>query len=349
MLSVKKKMIYSLDNFRAIAILLIVLGHCIFIDLVFFNQRTEAFNIFFIDFVHGNTALFVFITAYLTPVVFWSKLDFNYVDFLKDKTKKILLPYFFLVTVTFLFFSYIGVGFFYKNNLNFFYEWFLYLLTGKIFSSYWYIPFIFLFFILSPFYNIIYKMSLQKILLFFVFSIFLSMIIHRPYANLNPLHSLIYYTPFFLLGFYVNKNKPIFTTYKSVILSGGIFFVISYVLYMSGDVGNRHKYLFQFNGFDLMVLSKISLIVFMFSFFEIFLKDRIQLLSYFAKISFGLFFVHAPVIYFLYKFIFNKNQFLNTGIWGIFVFYILVLVLSVFIIEILKMVLKNRSKYIIGC
>lgn len=348
MLSVKKQIIYSLDNFRAIAILLIILGHCIFIDLVFFNQRTEAFNIFFINFVQGNTALFVFITAYLTPVIFWSKSDFDYVDFLKDKFKKILLPYLFMVTMAFFIFSYMGVGFFYKNNLNYFSEWVLYFLTGKIFSSYWYIPFIFLFFILSPFYYSIYKMSLHKILLLLVLSIFLAMLIHRPYANLNPLHALIYYTPFFLLGFYVNKSKHLFISYKSVIISGIIFFVLSYILYISGDVGNRHKYLFQFNGFDLMVLTKMSLIIFMFGVFEIFLKDRIPLLSYFSKVSFGLFFVHAPVIYFLSKFVFYKNQFLNMGIWGIIVFYLLVLAFSIFFIEILKIVLKTKSKYIIG-
>lgn len=339
-----------MDNFRAISILLIIWGHCLFIDKNLITYLYHETDLFFINFLKGNTALFVFVTGYLTPIIFWNG-EFNYQKFLNDKVKKIIIPYLFMTTMGFMLFFLFGMDLHLNYNiqgLSYYVQWVSYVGTGGAFVGYWYIPFIFIFFILSPFYKKIFELEKEKILLLLIVCIFISLVVHRPYSNANPFHSIIYYSSFFLLGFYVNKNKNFFLKKNVIFVSFLIFIISSLILYFSGGRGNQYKNLFEFNGFDVIVFTKIFLIVFIFGVFEIFLNYKIKILSYFSNVSFSLYFIHTPVIYILSKCFFDGDEFLDTRVWGSFIFFLIVLFFSVFIIFLIKKILKERSKYFIG-
>lgn len=92
------------------------------------------------------------------------------------------------------------------------------------------------------------------------------MIVHRPEANLSPLHSFIYFTPIYLLGIYFSRNHKYFLTFlkgKALLLGIGIVFLSLLQIRFYGTYGNFHKHeIFSYQEFDVIIIQKILLIFF---------------------------------------------------------------------------------------
>ena len=193
------------DYFRGVAIVLIVAGHCYYpwgIDT--FAERVVA------NLITGSTALFVFISGFFFHRVYAPKFKLR--RFLTKKGRIVLLPYVLLSSLRFLA-TLIRHGPpatamdhpVISTLLH--YLLFLWQGTAEALTGYWYIPFIMLIFAASPLFLQYIKLSLKIQLTIFSALIVVSMLVHRPWHNLSPIHSVIYFTPIYLLGIIYSMHQ----------------------------------------------------------------------------------------------------------------------------------------------
>ncbi|MGI9491952.1 MAG: acyltransferase family protein [Geminicoccaceae bacterium] len=343
----KQKRLIDFDYFRAFGILFIICGHCP-------NKwdREGYAEIVFSNVIDGNTALFVFISGFFFHRIFYN--DFDLSNFLMKKTMGVFIPYI-ILTTSFIMICYIlfgGVNFPFRihsdDDLNNVISAVANFITGKTLTAYWYIPFIMIIFIISPVFVLFIKIQKKTQILIMIFLFIVSMYVHRPVLNINPLHSVLYFLPYYLIGIFYSQNK---ITIDDMI-KGNLFnffllvITVSTVMFYVDQIGNSHKvFPWIWNGLDLMVLQKISLIFFMLCLCKTLEKNNIALLTYFAQRSFALFFIH-PWVIFAAKILF-LNQYLQGAIGSLMLFP-LVLLVSVLLAETVKLVFKERSRFLIG-
>lgn len=345
--------IASFDYMRGVAILIIVAGHCYDSwQIDSFGERVLA------DLISGGTSLFVFISGFFFHYIFYQR--FNYVDFMKKKIQLVFMPYLFLSTLG-LFALYqlkfplpvqellhlgplTGFG-------DFLWAFELYILTGKTTIAYWYIPFIMIVFALSPLFIFYIRLDAKtRIQLFFTLLI-VSLIIHRPMDNLSPMHSVLYFLPIYLLGIICSIHRIQIIEYihnKTFALG---LLTLFFALFQAGfylDYGSMHKVsIFSYNGFDISLLQKVCLCLFLFSFLHRYEHQSLPRLKFLADSSFAIFFVHPWVI----MFVDYSNVVSSVGAAGFTAFVFkttIVLALTLFAIVFGKQLLQRRSRLIIG-
>ncbi|MDC7223594.1 MAG: acyltransferase [Spirochaetales bacterium] len=346
-----KRFRQDLHCFRAFAIIMIVAGHAL-------GDWQEANVLGFMKtFLLGGTALFVFISG-----VFFNYLtgdDFSYEKYIKKKFQNIIMPYAVVTTVFFLY-LYVIRDFnpdYYEDNLLVSYV--VELLMGKVFIQFWYIPFALLLFLTAPlflhFRSISRNYQIPVLLVWFA----LSMFMHRPDFTLNPfmfIHAYLYYVPFYMLGIVYDQNSEKLESRlnrKLLPLLSLLFFSLSlcivyFQVFKTNHIGNYHKYLFSFEGIDLTVPAKITLILSLLFLAQLFDKGEIRLLRLIGDTSFAIFFLH----------VFFLNQFNNYIIPYsgsplhdmvlLFVRTIIAVALSVCTACFIKYFLGRKSRYVIG-
>jgi len=337
----------SFDYFRGLAILLIVAGHTLGPWSIDTMPEMIVGNL-----ILGATALFVFISGFFFHYKFYAR--FRYEQFIGKKATNVLLPYCFLtllaLAVKGLWFGEVRFeGLMWSEILTLSVQ---YLWTGQIFSAYWYVPFIMLMFVLSPVFICYIRLTTRvQLILLFAFVAF-SMWAHRPLGNLSPWHSVVYYLSIYLLGIvYSQYNKKIrnFIAKKSVSLGLLTLLIVLTQIVLYGDYRNFHKpTIGLFNGFDIMILQKIALIFFVLSVLEKLGRFDVYILKYLANLSFAIYFIHPWVIFFIdYYHVLDVIEFLPGAI--IFVIkFLCVMALSILIARVVKLALKDRSRYFIG-
>lgn len=332
------------DNFRALVILMIVFRHS-YND----NAVDEFFEILIANALDGGSSLFVFVSGYFFYRVFYN--NFSYKQFLTKKAKFILTPYIFLSV------SYMSLSLALGNSLTFvddivygnqIYVFIANILSGRTLFTYWYIPFICLVFILSPLYIKFIELGVM-LKVFIILSLYsLAFFINRPMYNLNPFHSLIYYTPFYMLGIVCAQyHKEIFGFVQDKI----IYFLIIWVgtllgMNYSGQIGNVHRFIFdEVIYFDMMIFQKIFFIAVILTLFKLFLDKRISCLKFIAETSFAIYFLHAWVILLAKKInIFDSFS----GLGGALLIGSLATGISISVAVLLKRVLRDKSRYLTG-
>jgi len=338
------------DYFRAIAILFVVAGHSYYPWHI--NSLPEMV---IANLITGGTALFVFISGFFFHRIFYPK--FQFWSFLIKKSKNVLLPYIVLSSVGFLFIVVICdtpnphiVGD--VNGFNNIFLYLKYLWTGQIITAYWYIPFIMIIFAISPLFIKYIDLSLIKQIYIFILLLVVSMLIHRPAHNLSPIHSVIYFTPLYMLGIiFSNNEKSIcnFIKNKSFIL-GIVTLLISVIQVAENDsYGNyQKKEMLSYAGVDIIIIQKIFMIFFFLSILQKIDKKEIKFLKYIASISFAIYLLHPWVLkYFSYLSITDYISFLP----GIILFpikTILIIGICLAVATLFKTILGKRSRYIIG-
>jgi len=225
-------------------------------------------------------------------------------------------------------------------------------MIGYVLTAYWYIPFIMLTFILSPIFLKYIELTKAKQLIFIFFLLLLSMIVHRPEANLSPFHSFIYFTPIYLTGIVFSlyqENILKFLDGKIILLGMGVVGLSLLQINFYGTYGNFHKAeLFSYQGIDRIIIQKILLIFFIIAFLQKFINNHIPVLKYLASISFPIFFIHPWILFFI------KHYSITDYLWflpDVFIFMlttIIAVVGSIFIANLIKLAFKNRSNFIIG-
>lgn len=346
--------IIAFDYFRGIAILFIVAGHSYghwAIDS--FGERVLA------NLITGGTALFVFISGFFFHYVYYEK--FHYKEFLEKKAKQVLLPYLIL--------SVIGIAYYVlsldplpfagalgikkpESWMKFIEVVTIYLWTGRIANTYWYIPFILIIFIISPFFIRYIKLPAAYRIYIFLILLIAAMFIHRPVKNLSPLHSVLYFMPIYMLGIICSIHRDSVVEFikgKSIIIGLVVLFLsVLQVLLFKGH-GNFHKEeIFSYGGVDIIILQKIAMCFFFLSILQKYENSNIPALKLLASSSFAIFFIHPWIL----------EMFLKTGVLSFLEFLpgmeiflmtaLLALISSFLVAYIIKLGLKNNSRYVTG-
>ena len=224
--------------------------------------------------------------------------------------------------------------------------------TGSIATPYWYVPFILIVFILSPLFMKYIELPKISRNIIFLILLIISMMVHRPLSNLSPIHSLLYFTPVYLLGIICSIHREYvfkFIENKTIMIGSIVLLLSTAQALIHNGYGNYHKAdIFSYNEIDIIILQKIALCFFFLSLLQKYKDRKIPALELLASSSFAIFFIHPWVIILLSKS--GMITFLNF-LPGFFVFIstaIMTVIISLVIALTIKLGLKRYSRFAIG-
>lgn len=341
----------SLNHFRAISIVIIVAGHCYGISSLEFNSLFEQI---INNLITGGTSLFVFISGFLFHHIFYKK--YQYRKFIYAKFKNIIIPYTLLSIVP------IFLCVFFKKEI--FGDYFLpggngaiheylipalkYYWTGRFLTPYWYIPFIFITFLLSPLHIYFIRAKVPTQLFLIVLFSIISILMHRPNDNLSIFQSVVYFFPIYCIGIMTSLNRE--KVYAFLLgKEAYLFFIVIALAFLEaqlGHVGNYHKSPFSFNGVDILYFQKLFMCFFLLSFLNKFEAYNNNYLHLLASTSFTIFFLHPFLIYAISK---VNPDFLQHESWLMYIALVLVIVcVSIAVAVITKKIIPKYSRYFTG-
>lgn len=284
--TIRRERLAEFDYLRGMAIAMIVLGHSIFLAQPVFPALLE-------NVLRGGTGLFVFISGFFFHRVFYARFD--YTQFIAKKASALLIP-FLIISAFALLIRMLGWwqdGLTWQENLlNAWYT----LRNGYILYPHWYIPFIFLTFLCSPLHLVYIRAQLSgKIIVLLAFSL-IALLIHRPQSNSNFLQSLIYFTPYYLLGILFSQYEPQLRRWHWPLLVVSLLIIATTAIvqtYIWVHLGNYHKAAFVYEGWDLqfiqVLLGCIALLTLCRHIHWPWLQQH---LCWLADLSFPIFFIH---------------------------------------------------------
>jgi fucose 4-O-acetylase-like acetyltransferase len=282
----QRERVVEFDYLRGLAIALIVLGHSIFIAQPMFPVLLE-------NLLRGGTGLFVFISGFFFHRVFYHR--FEYRTFIAKKAKALPIPFLsislFALALRMLGWWQDGVDW-QQNLLNAWYT----LRNAYVLYPHWYIPFILLTFLCAPLHKryIELRAPLQVTLLI-IFS-FIAVLMHRPESNSNFLQSLIYFTPYYLLGILVSQYHPLLIRWHWPLLLLSVFIIAATALaqtYVWVHIGNYHTAAFTYAGWDLQFIQTLFACIALLALCRhIHWSWLQQHLNWLAELSFPIFFIH---------------------------------------------------------
>ncbi len=340
----------SLEYFRAVSIILIVMGHCYGIsgwEFDSFWDRVLA------NIISGGTSLFVFISGFLFHHVFYPK--FVYTKFIKKKIKNVYIPYLILsiIPVCIALYTRIPYEEFYFGHQDTIYDKvirpiLLYYLHGGV-MAYWYIPFIMTIFIISPFFIWYINRSLKSKIYIILILTVISLFMHRPVNNLSIIQSVIYFLPVYMFGIlcsieseWIYKKLNGKDKYLLIIV---IFFAILQASIMD-TCGNLQKNPFDYNGVDISFLQKNILCLFFMVFLYRFEDKEFMLLKHLAVSSFSTYFLHGWFILFIW---YGREYYEKyDGLYTLPIFTAIVVWISYITAVWVKKVFPNTSRMLIG-
>ena len=294
------------------------------------------------------TTWFVFISGYLLSHTEFVN-NFNFKNYIHKKIKFVLTPYLIVSLPAILAALYVSRPHFYDLT-NFEYTLWALSVGGNVIRPMWFIPMIFLFFLTSPMFH---KLNRQLLPILTIICLTFSMLSWRPFNNSNPFFSFAHFLGFYLLGIYLQSiRENIYSiSIKSailIILTSLISFIALLLKYWEHFIlqSNFVSFFERIGEFNPMQLGKLLILISLFVFLEIFLNRRITALSRLAKISFGLFFIHGFYMLIFSRFIAPMTP--ESPI-KLIIEFTLVIPFSIFTVHLIKLALKNRSKYVIGC
>ena len=359
-----RKFLNSINYFRGIAIIIIVMTHSYGIAHWNVYQNASLFEKLFYSLNLNGSVFFVFISGYLYNHIFYPK--FNYKIFLIKKAKFVIIPYLIcsalpiLYTVFDLNNEWIFNIVFDSGGIAFLPEsiqdkpllailWFL--ATGRAVYAYWFIPMIIMIFVLSPLIN--YLIKSQHLIHIILMLIPIAMIVHRPLQNMNPLHSLVYFLPIYLLGIYSSINREKILVYlqsnqiKIIILLLSILLCLIQVLFFNIS-GNFSKNFLMITVPDVNIIQKILLCFLFIAVLENWENTEIKSLKKTAETSFAIYFIHPFLIRPLTRLSRNLGFEFQGNLLTLLIATFLMVVIAIAIAQTLKLILKKKSRYLIG-
>lgn len=352
----------SLNYFRAIAILFIVLGHSYILAGVNFSTLSLRDEVL-INLITGGTTLFVFISGFLFHHIFLPK--YQYKNFIVGKVKNVLIPYL-ILSIPIIFIYMEGKGwqqYYLPVSKGLIGEYIIptleYYLSGDALGGYWYIPFVMLTFLMAPVHVLFaYQKTLIQLLIIALF-LLISLLMQRPVNNLYVLQSVLYFFPVYLIGITCSIHKE--KIYD--VMTGKEPFLLFLVIYLAvleallGQHGNYQKEIFVFNGIDVSLIQKLILSLFFMVWLHRFEKTSNEPMNLIASTSFGIFFLHGYFIFIINQIAYKLGatnlynliniEFLSPWLLIIPIFTILIL-LSILTVTSLKKIIPKYSRYIVG-
>ena len=345
--------LYVFDNLRAIAIILIVMGHSYgpwAIDSV--PEELVA------TLITGGTTLFVLISGFFFHNTFFPR--FSQRSFVRTKFINVGTPYLVLTTgyciVALWVCGQAPPAEFYRaapgGLLDSGLLYVQYLVTGRAVVGHWYVPFILLVFTASPVFIQFIGLKPASQFAMTGVALFVSMLVHRPAQNDNPVHSVLYFAPVYLGGILVSLyREEVFSFLKRHTTGLAIVVTLATLLkvLVDGNHNNRHKpEVFTFAGVDIFVVQKCLQTGLMLSLLLRFADRRIPMFQYIAERSFAIFFLHG-LVQIVYREAFPGL--VPSSLPGFFAFLLgatLTFAGSVVVANVIHALLKSRSRFIIG-
>ncbi len=332
---------HSIENFRGLAILFVMASHL----LTLRSAGPWGDALYFL--VGDATSWFVFVSGYLFCHTEIRRFDFR--AYLAKKLRFVLAPYLVFATLA------IGVGVYHSRPELLGLTWPAYVLWslvvgGSVVPPLWFVPMITGFFVLSPVFIRLARnrglgLAVAAAMAFSLFS-------GRPVANLNPLLALLHFAGFYLLGLLVatrahdtGRALQGWRGWAVAAVGTGVFAGAGW--HYGGYAASPEGFVAGLGHLNHMQLGKLGLLTAIYVVFEKLYNRENRLLGYFAKISFGLFFVHGFVVLAL-SLLMSRGPLLPAA-WLPVVEGACVGVGSVLIVEGLKSAFKHRSRYVLGC
>jgi probable poly-beta-1,6-N-acetyl-D-glucosamine export protein len=348
--------INSINHFRGIAILIIVLGHCFW--LINFDHHSVFANTIY-NLIIGGTSFFVFISGFLLHHVVYKRYVFK--TFFVKQSKHILIPYLIMSSIPIIE-LFIGM---YKAGLDSFSSTVEYLANfhiirhylssvGVNYIGYWYIPFIIIIFAMSPLFIRFITLNFKIQVIITLSLLFLSFFVHKaPLRNdYSVFQNVLYFMPIYLLGILCSEKKEILYTKLKGKEFYILFLAIALALFQAslGKFGNYHKPAFSYGGIDIMLIQKTLLCLFFFIWLNRFENQKFKVLEIISTNTLGIFFIHPIVLWYCVSF--KKELHLPLHSTSIILFCFLFLgifLLSLSIVLLIKKIFPKHSKYLIGC
>ncbi len=319
-----------INNFRGIAIVHIVAGHCV---SAFNWDGADPLYKFLKIFFADGTILFVFIGGYL-----FQHLSGRY-EFRAYLTKKflyVLLPYLIWSVPAIIYFTVFVQRFDVPANLydqSVFFKIFYFYITGRHLAPYWFMPMITIYYLIS--YGLYYSDKNNFLYFFLPVYIVISLLVPRGGVTDNFFHFFSVY----VLGMFFSRYKEMTNTIitKKYIIIINLIIVILLTCFQYYDF-------FKASYIEKLFLSVLTLSIMIK--FNNFFKNYLNLL---ATTSFSVYFTHSYIISGIKWIALNKTgQYLNPGLLIYLFFSCIIIAVCVMLTVGFKKILKGKSRYIIG-
>ncbi len=181
----------------------------------------------------------------------------------------------------------------------------------------------------------------------------ISMAIYRPLHNMNPVHSLFYFLPVYLLGIYSSINqKNIYALLKSnkvkvIILLLAIALGLIQVIIFN-VTGNFSKDFWSITVPDVNLLQKILLCFLLMSLLDNYEDKDITAMKKTAETSFAIYFIHPFLLKPLTRLVKSWELGFQGNVFTLAIATLAVVIISMAIAHVLKFIFKRNSRYIIG-
>lgn len=299
----RRPMLAYLHAFRAVAIVFIVLGHCV---RVFDWSSTPRVELFLLDLLENGTVLFVFIAGYLFEYL---SDRYEYRSYLSAKLRNVIVPYL-IISIPALvhdvalndpvatFPQLEGTHWAYQVG------WFLLKGGAGLNFPMWFIPMIALYYLAAPvFIQFVRRPGLYA---FVPLLLVLSLLIHRPaHDRLDTLHQAAYYLSAYVSGMAIShlrdRIEPWFE--RAWVALAALTCVIVVVQWRWSPFHGNYQGVAPFSTehglIDWMFLQKLVMCVALIGFMRHWYVKRVGFVDLVADLSFPIFFLHA---YFIFAF-----------------------------------------------
>lgn len=343
-------------NLRAIAIILVVYAHCaaflpdsriLYITPDEKNLYGNIFRLF-----SGGTYIFAFISGYLSYALFRNT---PYIEFIVKKIKHILFPYLFfslsLLTVSYAKLRFFGVHWHAVRQFDSWNAVAKALLTGGVQGHYWYMPFIFCCFLLTPLILRLKKNVLYSVVLVLIF---VPLLIYPKFVKSDLVITFCTcfanYFPSFMFGIVISayRNESIDLFHKHIFILLCISAASSFIsIYLT--VTNLYgSWTYLLIG---AYVSKMPLCVALLALFNRF-NFKCRLIDLIAQNSFTIYFIHCVVAHVFFHKIFNIITSMGASscniVFAFMLSSLIVVLLSLVGSMAMRAVLKSKARCVIG-
>jgi surface polysaccharide O-acyltransferase-like enzyme len=353
MVTEKTQKIHSIHVLRGVAIIMIVFSHCLGVfkntHLIANSYLFSFLNLFAFNF----TTFFVLIAGFLFQHLTYK---FNTKSYYLSKIKTVVCPYISVSVFCFIFFHYpylSDLPWFSSTEISITSTIVHMMLTGTQLLPLWFIPMIIIVYFMGP---LFFYWSKKNLIVVSLIAMFWVVMFTKPDFT-KPLLNLLHYGPVYLIGMMIKQNyQTIMKSVKDnlywVIFLFGLCFLVPFTYRYTSHLVVEKLY------YD--TLQKIILFILALYFLDG-LNHKInegklyKFFSYMANISFPIYFIHEIIVLELEHLVHMSplsNIIKTDNGWlaslGAVTFLVSTLTLSVMIASIIKLIFKNKAKYLIG-
>jgi peptidoglycan/LPS O-acetylase OafA/YrhL len=294
----KRPFLNCLNQYRGLAILLVVIGHCFYLSDT--GRRLTFLERFWECFYKNSTVYFVFIAGFLFHHLQAGR--FRAGAYFRKRLPRLVVP--------FLLFSILALAFHVEVPIpkELFPDWLggggmarklFVLVTGATYGPYWYIPMAVLLALLSP--AVLWAVRQERLIRWLLPLLFAGAVFtHRPLEpNFNTFHSLFYYLPVYLFGAVCARDQATVlpASARTVWIWWALGLAATALQAEFYTPGNFHKPMFQYAGPDVNLVAKMFLTLGILGLLVRRESRPVRILDFFAVYSFSIYFLHPIAIW----------------------------------------------------